>query len=329
MLTSHVGSFPLTYNEKNFERALLDLASIGIDVPPFPQLRSFVEMYLEPLVRVGIIESSEQPFLNVEPLSAFDMIARVNVADSIPEIKHAIEIVKGRGLTFSGLRAPITGIFTLSSQIYVDKSRGRELNNSLLATKNFEFLEEMILRVVDYVKSLGYTHLFFDEPVLGVVVGRRRIALGLSAESIVNTLSRLARKAHPLKVGVHVCGRITPLLLEILCQVDGVTYLNFEFAATPQNIDVLDKQLLEKYDKIIAPGIVNTKSFRIESVDEACAILRKVIERVGEERIDLVSGDCGFGALREAGRGEEEAYSIAISKLQVVVEAVRRIGEKT
>ena len=45
MRTSHVGSFPL----QNLRKVMVDLYEIGLDVPPCPQMRDFVEIYIKPL----------------------------------------------------------------------------------------------------------------------------------------------------------------------------------------------------------------------------------------------------------------------------------------
>ena len=56
--TSHVGSFPLRYSPENVRQVLSDLASIGIDAPPYPQLRDFVDIYLRPLLNAGLLSEN-------------------------------------------------------------------------------------------------------------------------------------------------------------------------------------------------------------------------------------------------------------------------------
>ena len=54
--TSHVGSFPLDYAKDLVERILVELHEIGLSVPPYPQMRSFIDIYLEPLAKRGVLE---------------------------------------------------------------------------------------------------------------------------------------------------------------------------------------------------------------------------------------------------------------------------------
>ena len=104
---------------------------------------------------------------------------------------------------------------------------------------------------------------------------------------------------------------------------DKVKYLNFEFYSTPTNIELINREVLEKYDKFIAPGVASTKSVNVESVDEVLTLLRRVHEKAGGG-IDFVSADCGFGGLRGILGNEEQKYRVFIEKLRNVVEAVKR-----
>ncbi|MEL9940572.1 MAG: methionine synthase [Ignisphaera sp.] len=322
--TSHVGSFPLSYSEDNIRRVLRDLKRIGLDVPTYPQLRSFIDIYLKPLESLGIVYSRRGIYFS----------SKKNFEKAPPEVviedaEKTIEIVRSEGLSFKWLRGPVTGAFTLSSRIYLSEDVSKGLQSTVLADKDIvkDFFTIFVGNMVNRLSSLGYNIVFVDEPALTFIVGRR-ILYGWTEEEIIEVLSKVSKSATTSEVGIHICGHLNPKILEIVSRVDKIKYLSLEFFATPSNIDLIDKSLLDKYDKIVSPGIVAASKPSVESVDEAYTTLLKVYERSGG-RVDLVSGDCGFGGLRGSLGDEEKEYAISIDKLKTVVEAVRRLESRT
>uniref|UniRef100_A0A7C4BC87 Methionine synthase n=1 Tax=Ignisphaera aggregans TaxID=334771 RepID=A0A7C4BC87_9CREN len=319
MRSSHVGSFPLSYSRENIARVLRDLQGIGLDVPTYPQLRSFIDIYLKPLEALGIVYSKRGSYfstlkhLEVSP-------PRVRIDDA----EIAIGVISREGLAFKALRGPVTGVFTLASRVYLSEDISRGLQATVLANRDITmgFFREFVASLVRYMSSLGYGIVFIDEPSLSLFIGRR-VLYGWTEDSVVEVLSSIAKAAEGAEVGIHVCGQLNPKLLDIIARVDRVKYLSFEFFKTPLNLELLNKSLLEQHNKVISPGIVSTSSLRIESIEEALAILTKVYSKAGG-RVDLVSGDCGFGGLRGSLGDEEKEYRISIEKLRIVVEAVKR-----
>jgi 5-methyltetrahydropteroyltriglutamate--homocysteine methyltransferase len=320
MRTSHVGSFPLAYSKENIARVLRDLQGIGLDVPTYPQLRSFIDIYLKPLEALGIVYSkrglyfSTLKHLEVKP-------PRVRIDDA----EEAIEVISREKLVFKALRGPITGVFTLASRVYLSEDISKGLQMTALVNKDIVmgFFREFAGNLVHYISSLGYNIVFMDEPSLTLFIGRR-VLYGWTEESVIEVLSSVAKAAEGAEVGIHVCGQLNPKLLEIIARVDKVKYLSFEFFKTPSNLELVSKGLLEQYNKVISPGIVSTSSLRVESVEEALAILTKIYSKTGG-RVDLVSGDCGFGGLKGSLGNEEKEYKISIEKLRIVIEAVKKL----
>jgi len=318
MRVSHVGSFPLDYSRDNVYRAMSDLWRIGVDAPPYPQLRSFIDIYLEPLVREGIVWR-EDGFYYVK-LDRVEDVA--GIKPCVPEAVDALEAIRELGLGFKWLRAPVTGVFTLASRLYVEKDVSRGFYATLLTRK--EIVEDILTRYirsfVDYMVSLGYNIVFIDEPVLGVLVGRKRIALGYTEDYIVDVMEKVLRGLS-VERGVHVCGRVSDKLFQLLLSIESINVVNLEFHDTPGNLEVLDKRMLEKYDKLIAPGIVSARKPVIEDPREIKDLLNKIIDKTGG-RIDLVSGDCGFAGLKNALTDPLQSYYIAIKKLETIVNIV-------
>jgi len=319
--TSHVGSFPLDYSRENVDRIMKDLWSIGIDVPPYPQLRSFIDIYLQPLLNEGIIYS-KNGFYYIN----FNQIDHIHkIKPKISEAEDAINAMIKYNLLFKWLRAPVTGPFTLASRIYVDDlSKG--LYATLLGKKDFimDALAPYIRSFVEYLVDLGYNVLFLDEPILGVIVGKKRIILGYNEEYIIDTINYIL-KGIRVEKGIHVCGRISDKLFKILAKIDSLDILNFEFYDTRENLEIIDHKVLEKNNKLLAPGIVSAKNPSIESLDEIKKLLEKIY-RIANGRIDLVSGDCGFAGLRNALDNPLDSYRISIEKLMRIVAIVRELA---
>ncbi|MEM0014335.1 MAG: methionine synthase [Zestosphaera sp.] len=319
MRSSHVGSFPLEHSLQNVGRILKDLATLGIDVPPYPQMRGFIDIYVSPLMEVGVVSLTEG-FLrtDVNALASQDLRSLC-----VPEAELAVRTVKESGLKFKGLRAPVTGVFTLASRIYL-RAGTTDLSSTALSSKDLlkGFFTEYVSRYVSYMSSIGFDLVFIDEPTLGLMVGARRNLFNYRDEDLIEVLEMVARAAGAAEVGVHVCGRIHRRILELLTQVKKIKYLSFEFHDNPGNVEVIDRHLLETNDKIISPGIVSSRRPILESESEVLDLLKRIYEKAGG-RVDLVCGDCGFAGLRGSLANREEEYRLALSKLGRVVRAVK------
>jgi len=321
--TSHVGSFPLNPGPGVVGRVLRDLREVGLDAPPYPQLRSFIEIYVEPLVKAGVAKDTGG-FYTAEPRALLEF----KPPDPfIPEAVEAIRVVREEGLGFKWLRAPVTGPLTLASRIYLAGEPAGGLEHTVLRDKELvmQVLTPYVAGFARYLEGLGYNIVFIDEPVLGVIVGARRILLGYTVEDLREIYGELFKGLRSER-GIHVCGRIPRSLFGILASIDELDILNFEFHDSPENIDVVDGSLLEKNDKVLAPGVASSKKLTVESTDEILGLLSRVHSKA-MGRIDLVSADCGFGGLKEAGGNSGTAYNVGLAKLRNIVKAVHVFDE--
>ena len=147
--TSHVGGFPLKYSDDRVKRVMDNMIGIGIDVPPYPQLRNFIETYLDPLLKAGVLELRNNNYY----LIPSNIEAIRSVRPCIPEAEIAARYVKEKE-SVRWLRAPVTGVFTLASRIYVGSSE--ELKATLLSNKE---LMQIFLILQEKVQ---YFHLYFQ-----------------------------------------------------------------------------------------------------------------------------------------------------------------------
>lgn len=315
MRVSHVGSFPPT--SKSIREIFRDMVEVGVGVPPYPQVRSFIEIFLDPLLDLRVLSfKGKNYFLNIrDPRDVkLDVKAPFEAVESVREAER---------LKVESLRGPVTGPLTLASRVYVGEAK---FENSLLSKKEFvfELLKEYVSLNVEKLISLGYTHIFIDEPILSNIVGSKRILFGYSEDEIIQLYNDLTGKFKSVTFGVHICGRIPRRLVGILARVDNLKVFNHEFKGTPENFETIDSRVLEEYDKTLAPGIVSSKECRVESLESTVNLLEKLISKYGFERLDLISGDCGFSSLKPLREGGD-AYRSAIGKLRVLREAVELV----
>ncbi len=322
LVTSHVGSFPLEYSIENVKRIISDLAEIGIDVPPYPQLRDFIEIYIHPLASVNLV-FKEGKYYKAK-VSA--LLESKPPTISIGEVEHSRNYLNK--YNFLLWRAPVTGVFTIASKIYIDDP-SKSLWATAITNKELviSFFKDYVINIVKYVYNLGYRFIVLDEPMLANIVGAKRILFNYTHDELIELYEEIFKSVPEDAIkGIHVCGRVPPRLHEILCEVSSLKVLNHEFKDTPENINTIRKDLLEKYDKILSPGIVSSKTPRVESLSETKEFLEAILKKFGD-RVNIISADCGFGALRGTTSSLEEAYRIGLEKLKIVVQTVQEFNK--
>jgi 5-methyltetrahydropteroyltriglutamate--homocysteine methyltransferase len=311
--TTYVGSFPLDYSVESIKRIVCDVVDIGIDYPALPQLRSFIDMFMEPLVKANAVK----PTLRGFTVSNLDNI--LGLKPSVPEYLYALNLLEGYRGRVKGVRVAVTGPFTLASQIYIDYEK-IGLSGSILTVKNYTWrIVEYVYSIVKWVEGLGVNIICIDEPILSVIVGRKLILFNYTVDEIIDMLNRV------LNIGclgaVHVCGVVSPQLAEILLNTRA-KILDHEYHDTPRNFDIYGRGDVEKYDKLLSIGVVSSRSGRVESVDEVKSLISKSLNLYGSH-VFMFKPDCGFAALKGLFKRSEDAYNVSIGKLKAIVEGVK------
>ena len=319
--SSHVGSFPLSHKDELIGKILNDLSRIGLDVPPYPQMRSFINMFLDPLAEVGLLDKKEDFFFSTPERLLSNSIPEIR----IPEAVKALDYIKRSRLNFKGLRGPVTGAFTLASRVYFTKDISKGLSATALANKRVlkDFFIPYVRSCIKFLSKLGYTHLFVDEPILGVITGRKNILLGYDKEDVEEALNFVFSDALGKIRGIHVCGVVSRNLFQILASIASLNIINFEFYDSRRNLKIIDAETLESGSKLLAPGVASSKKPIVEPVEEIKSLLNELLNAAGG-RIDLVSADCGFGGLG-TGSGME-MYRIGLMKLRNIVKAIEELN---
>ncbi|RLE67126.1 MAG: hypothetical protein DRJ47_01020 [Thermoprotei archaeon] len=316
LYSTHVGSYPSKFSVENIRKIFLDTVEIGLDYPPHPQLRDFIYMYLEPLIKEGILERRGE---------SYKLIAEFNVED-IPEPKVVeqdivVKLSSERKLHVKGKRACITGPFTLSSRIAVS---GEGLGGSLLYAKSkvLDYMVEYTRLFTLRASKLGYEMIVVDEPILSVIVGRR-ILFEYTVEDICSALQRLFEGVSSKYKGVHVCGRLSPKVREILLNVETINILDHEHKDHPANISLYSYEDLESYNKYMALGVLSSTNPSVEKVDDIVNRIKDGLKTY-RERLLFVKSDCGFKGLS----GYMNAYQISLNKLKNLVEALKIVKKE-
>ncbi len=200
------------------------------------------------------------------------------------------------------LKAIITGPVTLIASAKIDKSSPY---NGFLDQKLYVDLGEALKREAELLLKSGAAFLQIDEPFysVGVPIELGEIAIKIITENI------------KVPVGLHVCGDIRKVFSKLV-SIQGVNILSLEFAASPSNFTVVNKHDLNKYDKILGVGCVNTQTNIVESINTIREVLLKASSILNSNNF-IVHPDCGLRLLPS---------EVAYTKLVNMVEAVNTLS---
>jgi len=333
LFTTVVGSMPISNTEENMEKAFEDLINIGIDYPCYPQLLPMNPQFLSPLSK--IIEPLEETKPDVfylgddfkipdKPVALEYGEFMVNFLNEHPDLKERIK----------GTKACLTGPFTLASEVLLREELSKGIDLKIFNEHRAIMIGWIIDKFAEIMKEIGRAYndmginiISMDEPILGLLVGRK--IFFHTEDFIIETLNKALSGIKGMP-SIHVCGRISPHLRDILLQTD-VKIMDHEFRTSEVNFKVFEKKHLEDNDKYLAMGTIQTnfspiKNASVEDYVEKIDFLKNYIEKgielYGKENL-VIKSDCGFGALKKTFESEEFAYEIAIRKLKNMVLATK------
>jgi len=331
--TTVVGSWPLIHSNDNMVRIFNDLIQIGVDFPCYPQLTSMISQFLSPLTKeISSFEEINNKFY----LSNDFKIPKNPIAleygrfiksffDKRPELLKQVK----------GTKACLTGPLTLASEIILKDEVAKGLKARIFTEPRAVMVDWIVEKIAEIMRQVGKEYnkmgidiISMDEPLLGVLIGRK--VLFHSEDFILEILNKSISEIKSLS-SIHVCGRISPKCRDILLQTD-VNILDHEFRTNEENFDIFQKEHLTNYDKILALGTVKSKFLPVEGfeindyvegTDSLEIYLRKAINQYGKENL-IIKPDCGFLPLRDM-FGEEIGYEIARKKITNMIQALRKI----
>jgi 5-methyltetrahydropteroyltriglutamate--homocysteine methyltransferase len=317
LATSVTGSFPLSYTEENLHLALEDQLKAGISYPSPPQLRDMNLMFLKPLAEqgCGIELRGDEAWLisNLTPPKA---------PVAVEDLDWTLRFLKEHDLekTIDGVKVPITGPVTLASVTQVVKGT--------YAISYPDFIlpfADVVSEIVRWQCEHGAAMVSIDEPSIPYALW-----LGISEDVIVEAIDRALSKAGNCITALHVCGELHGtgrLFLRTRAQI-----LHHEFKALPQNLEEYKKADLERNDKLVGLGCIQTKPSKeegvpIESIEEIKHFIIEAGNRLGLENLAILP-DCGFATLKDYYPSEKEAQDIVFQKLTNMVQAVKTIRKE-
>jgi len=317
--TTLVGSFPLTNTRENVEKAFQFAIDVGITYPCYPQLDDMNLQFLRPL-------SKEIPELSVQNdgVVLTDDVRLPNAAVGLEFARIVRDYLDKNKMKNIQPKACLTGPFTMTSSIILVGEVGKGLTSpvykeprALLHAGLVEKFAHLIKFIASEVSNLGFKIVSIDEPILGLLIGRKK-PLHHDEDFIIEMLN-IAFSGVKETSSTHVCGNVPPKLIELLLESE-CRILDHEFVGSPSNFKRFNKEQLEKYDKFLAMGSILTKVIRksddisahVETVDTIRHHISRGIEQFGKDRL-LIKPDCGFGPLKGT-FGEEMGYKITQKK---------------
>ncbi|MFX1237016.1 MAG: uroporphyrinogen decarboxylase family protein [Promethearchaeota archaeon] len=326
-----VGSLPLENTNSNMVKGFEDIINLGIDYPCYPQLESMITSFLDPLTE--LIPSLKKVGNNYHLNEDFT-IPRVPIAlkygqfiakffNERPDLRDKVK----------GTKACLTGPFTLASAIIISMELASGIKpllykepRAIIVPELVDKLAEIMKRTGDAYSKMGIEIISMDEPMLSLFVGKKLIFH--EEDFIIKTLNKAVSGIKNLS-SIHVCGRISPLLKELLLRTD-IKILDHEFRTEESNFNVYSKKDFDETDKYIGMGVLKTKIIkntgnRLEDYTENISFLKEYISRgikqFGKENL-IIKPDCGFGPLKEI-FGQALGYKIAIRKLKNMVSTLK------
>lgn len=332
-----MGSFPLPSTPENFERALRDQVASGITIPCYPQLVDMIDQFLEPLSEIvdGLDKKSTGYVLSGDIHFPSNAVATEYGRNALA-IVEADDSLKSK---ISGLKACLTGPFTLCSNIIVENEEMVKNKRPLLFSEpRAHLFPDLVSKMASYVarvagayKEMGFDIISIDDPFLSQMVGRRKV-LFHEQDFVIDTINEAAKNIQG-RASLHACGIISPKLRDLLLETS-LRYIDHEFKTCPENFDLYDKATLGAHDKVLAYGTIKTNpvprpgepvSSYVEPVAELEKELTAAKERFGEGNM-IVKPDCGLGGMVAFDRLEPGlGHVISIKKLEAMNEARRRV----
>ncbi len=321
---TYVGSFPLKKTYNNLIKATYDILSIPVDYPNYVQLDDMVHQFLQPIAKSGhgIILEGEKYILNGKLSLPKDPIA-------IDSLKILLENKNNHPNkeNIKGIKACITGPFTLSSQIILKSSNNGFFGNTALSDPLLvSEIANIVSKIAESYYKMGANYITIDEPMLSIIIGRNILLSQYSDRKIIEIINQSLKNIICFK-GIHVCGKISRRLSEILLQTD-IDILDHEFKDNESNFGVYKKSDFDEYNKKIGFSVASSKTIDVESVSEIELMLNKGFKTFGKENILMVKPDCGFRGLNKQGNLKSEAYLSSIAKLKNIRLAIDSLKQK-
>ena len=288
MLTTVIGSYPLSYAELGRDAvagSVKDQLDAGIQLVTDGQTRyDMVEYFARAIEGYSYDAGSSLSFIK----------GKIGKGDPGVFLED-LEVTRGIAPHVKGnITGPVTLVFSSSIEGYYQGYQHRQV---------YLDTAEALLNIARALEQNGVEWIQIDEPFLSVgapmEIAReavQRIALGLK-----------------IPVALHVCGEVNRIFKELL-EWEGIKMLSHAFMGDG-SLKILDFPELWASDKMLGLGCIDTKSNRVEEVEEIEELIRMALTRIPVERL-AIHPDCGLRILPR---------EVAFEKMKRMVIAAGRV----
>ena len=285
MFTTVLGSYPLSYGELGKDAIIRSVSD---------QIDAGIQLVSDGQTRYDMIEY----FARFIEGYSYDAKSFINgkIGKGNPEIfLEDLQIAKGMAPHVKGIiTGPVTLVFSSEIKGYYKGYRDEAV---------YLDTAEALLAIARALEENGVEWIQIDEPFLSV--GAPMEIARKAVESIALNLK--------VPVGLHVCGRVTKIFRELL-QWEGITMLSHAFMGD-DNVELLSLKELRSSKKMLGLGCIDTKSTKIEEVEDIEKLIRVAMEKIPKERI-AIHPDCGLRVLPR---------EVAFEKMKRMVTAAERV----
>jgi len=297
MRTTVIGSYPLRYEElgpQAVERAVEEQIAAGVELVSDGQTRAdMVSVYASVLAGT---ELKSETGLNERRLHIVGRVSLLDPSIFVEDFELARRTAAGRAQVKAIVTGPVTLAFSsiLETKVYSgyrDRTLYTDLSNALLG-------------IAKELEKAGARHFQIDEPFFSV---------GAPMDLAQEAVEAVATQLHG-EMALHVCGDVSNVFDRLL-SFKGVRILSHGFAGTPGNLALVTREKLEKAEKLLGFGCVDSASETVEDEAAVAAILRRGVGLAGKQNL-VVHPDCGLRAL---------PHDVAKAKLELMCRASKSI----
>ncbi len=286
--TTVVGSYPVV--KGGSLRNLFDPLHSAVETAVADQIKAGIDIISDGQVRGDMIQVFASKLPGIKGQEVIGQIQPASGPITVGDTKYALtKAPKVKGI--------ITGPTTLAHGLHIATPMYR--NKEELALD----LAAALIPEAKALEAAGITLLQIDEPMFST--GMSDLEIGKQAIGLITA-------ALHIPISLHVCGNLGNVIDEIL--KFNVNVLDFEFANSPANLDLLSRR--ELAGRMIGYGCVDSASETVESSAE----IRKRIEQgiaIFDPRIMVLDPDCGMRM-----RSHEAAF-LKLKNLAVAAREVR------
>lgn len=256
----------------------------GIDIVTYPQHYDMHKQFLE------IIDKHQKDPFVIPEIKA--LLPEIMIAE-----ESSKELYEKRDSPIK-LRVCVTGPVDLYLRSGFGNNLYKDILENLARSVN-SFLKNSILKK-NYISTVS---LAIDEPSIGLAD-----LLNIEEDDIIDILE-IALKGIKLPVQIHLHSLKSA---GIALETTGISTITGEFAATPQNMELIKKKDLESYDKYLRAGVTRTNidsiiaefldqgvepppHLLIDSLGDIRARIKFISKRFGD-RVSSWGPDCGLGS---------------------------------